>query len=104
MALEIWSQVRLKIGFWKRNLLALKLNGKRFNSGKLAIDLLKSLLFSSILAALGVLAFAGLSFWLSKDSAQTFDWLKTYVKVFAGLGLTTLVYTIFKDLTEVCAQ
>jgi hypothetical protein len=98
MALEIWSQTRKRIGFWKRNLLALKLNGKRMDWGSLALDLFKSLIFSSILAALAVLVLAGLSQWLGKDTAETFDWLKSYVKVFASLGIATLLYTIFKDL------
>lgn len=97
MALEIWSQTRKRVGFWKRNLLALKLNGKRMDWGNLTFDLFKSLTFSSILAALVVLVFAGLSQWIGKDSAQTFDWLKNYVKAFASLGIATLVYTIFKD-------
>lgn len=99
MALEIWSQTRKRIGFWKRNLLALKLNGKRMDWGSLALDFFKSLFFSSILAALAVLVLAGFSQWLGKDTAETFDWLKSYVKVFASLGIATLLYTIFKDIT-----
>lgn len=98
MALEIWSQARQRIGFWKRNWLALKLNAKRIDWGSLFLDLFKSLLFSSILTGLVVLAFAGLSLWLGKDTPQTFDWLKNYVKIFAGLGVATLIYTVFKDL------
>jgi hypothetical protein len=98
MALEIWSQTRKRIGFWKRNLLALGLNGKRMDWGNLAFDLSKSLIFSSILAALVVLVLAGLSQWIGKDTAETFDWLKNYVKAFASLGIATLLYTIFKDL------
>ena len=98
MALEIWSQARQKINWWKRTGLALTLNAKRFDWGKFGLDLVKALLLSAALAALAVLAFAGLSLWLGQDSAQTFDWLQNYVKAFAGLGLATLTYTVFKDV------
>jgi hypothetical protein len=101
MALEIWSQVGKKVNFIKRSLLALALNFKRIDWSNFFNDILKALAISFILVTLGYLAFVGLEFWLGKTIAQTIDWLRHYIKVFAVLGLVSVLYTVIKDIAGI---
>ena len=101
MALEIWSQVAHKISFFERFLLTLKMNSKRVDWNNLLISILKASFITFVLAAFGYLCFLGLSFWLGKDIYETLDWVRQYIKVFAGLGLVAVSYTVVKDFVSI---
>ncbi|MBU0613861.1 TIR domain-containing protein, partial [Patescibacteria group bacterium] len=99
LVLEILDQVRIQFD-WKQKLgLFIRLNKTRFDWVAFGLSIIKAVGIAVVLSLAAFSAFLILVSILETTWLETFEWLKTYSKVLAVLGLATLTYTMFKDLT-----
>jgi hypothetical protein len=98
LVLEILEQVGKQLGWWRRTKIWFSLNKQRFDWLKLSIDIAAALGFVLVLGIVGAIALFGLSRLLGLSLYDTVNiWLRHYTKIFAALGLVSVLYEIAKD-------
>lgn len=99
LVLEILEKVGVQLGWWRRTRIWFGLNKQRFDWTKMWADLATAFGFIFALGVVGTIALFGLSWLLGLSLMDTVNiWLRHYTKIFAGLGLVSLLYEAAKDI------